>query len=76
MAGVDPTYHVLATAEIYESRLGSWQRTGDLPVAMERPAAQTLPDGRVLIAGGATDANAGRVTAVCAVYSARSPQQP
>jgi hypothetical protein len=72
-AGVDPKYHVLASAEIYDPNLGTWQATGSLPVAMERPAVAVLPDGRVLVAGGALDASAGRVTAVCALYSARSP---
>ena len=73
VAGVDPKYHVLASTEIYAPRLGSWQATGDLPVAMERAAMAVLPDGRVLVAGGALDASAGRVTAVCAIYSASPP---
>jgi N-acetylneuraminic acid mutarotase len=74
VAGVDPKYHVLASTEIYAPRLGSWQATGDLPVAMERAAMAVLPDGRVLVAGGALDASAGRVTAVCALYSASPPR--
>ena len=73
IAGVDPAYHVLASTEIYDSGSGTWQTTGQLPVALERPAMETLPDGRVLVAGGALDASAGRVTAVCALYSARPP---
>ena len=74
VAGVDPTYHVLASTEIYDPGLGTWQTTGRLPLAMERAAVGTLPDGRVLVAGGAIDATAGRVTAVCAVYSAGPPR--
>jgi N-acetylneuraminic acid mutarotase len=73
IAGVDRSYHVLASTEIYDSSSGTWQTTGQLPVALERPAMEILPDGRVLVAGGALDASAGRVTAVCAVYSARPP---
>jgi hypothetical protein len=74
VAGVDPAYHVLASTEIYDPGLGTWQTTGRLPVAMERAAMGIMPDGRVLVAGGAIDATAGRVTAVCAVYSAGPPR--
>ena len=70
VAGVDPAYRVLASTEIYDSKSGTWQMTGRLPVAMG-----ILPDGRVLVAGGAIDAGAAHVTAVCAIYSASPPAQ-
>jgi hypothetical protein len=38
-------------------------------VAIEWAAVQTLPDGRVLVAGGGLDALASEVTAACQVYT-------
>lgn len=43
----------LATAEIYDAKTGLFHRTrGDMFIPRDRPTANLLPDGRVLIAGG------------------------
>jgi len=36
------------------------------------PAAAVLPDGRVLLAGGATDVNANHRTVVCEIFEPHS----
>jgi N-acetylneuraminic acid mutarotase len=74
LAGVDPSYHMLASVEVYDPRAGTWQESGALPVAVEWPVLAKLLDGRVLVAGGALDTSAGRLTAVCVVYSATPPK--
>jgi hypothetical protein len=69
LGGVDPSYKVQAGSELYDPATGEWQVTGGLGVAIEWAAVQTLPDGRVLVAGGGLDALASEVTAACQVYT-------
>ena len=51
---VSATAHdVLASAELYDARTGTWKATGSLNTARAQPATiELLHDGRVLIAGG------------------------
>jgi Kelch motif len=46
-------YVDLASAEIYDPSTGTWSATGSLGAARSRAVAAPLPDGRVLVAGGA-----------------------
>jgi hypothetical protein len=43
---------VISSAELYDSKAGSFTETGSLSVARSKHTAGVLPDGRVLIAGG------------------------
>jgi WD40 repeat protein len=48
----DGSEHSLASAEVFNPATATFTPAGDMTVARVRAAAATLPDGRVLIAGG------------------------
>jgi hypothetical protein len=73
VAGVDPAYHVTATAEIWDSSSGKWQLTGRLATAVMWPALALLHDGRVLLAGGALDVGASHATSASAIFAPPAP---
>jgi hypothetical protein len=50
--GIASEINLLATSWLYDPRLDSWKRVGDLHVARSGGATVLLTDGRVLIAGG------------------------
>jgi N-acetylneuraminic acid mutarotase len=54
----DPVDTVLATSEVFDPATGKWVKTGALKVARWDAMAATLADGRVLVAGGHTAADA------------------
>ena len=53
VGGLDSTYTVLGSAEIYSPATGAWQLTGSLQTARQSFAAVLLPSGKVLVVGGA-----------------------
>jgi hypothetical protein len=48
----DGTEHSLASAEVFNPATGAFTPVGDMGVARVRAATASLPDGRVLVAGG------------------------
>jgi WD40 repeat protein len=65
---------VLAGAELYDPRTGKWTRTGSLHVARWADTATLLPDGRVLVAGGASNCINGNCSAILASAELYDPQ--
>ncbi|MFD3993471.1 Kelch repeat-containing protein [Streptomyces sp. NPDC058583] len=65
----------LATAEVYDPASGDWSTAGELHEARCGHSATLLPDGRVLVAGGAARRSAGSERSL---YSAElfDPQTP
>ena len=57
VGGLDSTYTVLGSAEIYSPATGAWQLTGSLQTARQSFAAVLLPSGKVLVVGGADASN-------------------
>ncbi len=57
MGGDDSYEHVVATAEVYDPRRGTWTLTTPMHGARAQAEATPLVDGRVLVAGGVTVAS-------------------
>jgi hypothetical protein len=58
------------SAELYSPKSGTFAATGNLFIAREAAAAALLPDGRVLVAGGAvSDPTGGHLTATAELYN-------
>jgi hypothetical protein len=57
----------IASAELYNPGTGTWSTTGSMTTARFEHTATLLPDGRVLVAGGAS--SAGPATATAEIYT-------
>lgn len=52
-ADTNPRGPILSSAELYNPSTGAWQAAANMPIAVADAAAVTLPNGTVLVAGGA-----------------------
>lgn len=52
-ADANPRGPILSSAELYNPTTGTWQAAASMPNAVANAAAVTLPNGTVLVAGGA-----------------------
>lgn len=69
-----PDWNSTASAELFDPKRGVWTLTAHMSVARARHTATLLPDGRVLIAGGATTfhGETGSVTAGAELYDPKT----
>jgi hypothetical protein len=66
-----PEWSATASAELYDPKSGAWSIAAPMSVARAAHTAVLLPDGEVLVAGGATTyfGESGAVTATAEIYS-------
>jgi hypothetical protein len=70
LTGSGGTASTVDSAEVYDPNTGTFALTGNLSIAREAAAAALLPDGRVLVAGGAvSDPTGGHLTATAELYN-------
>ena len=69
-----PGWSATASAEIFDPRAGTWTMVAPMSVARARHTATLLPDGEVLVTGGATtyQGESGSVTSSAEIYSPRT----
>ena len=69
-----PGWNSTASAELFDPKSGVWTMTAPMSVARARHTATLLPDGEVLVAGGATTfhGDIGSVTATAELYNPKT----
>ena len=69
VTGNSPNFIATNSCEIYDPNTGNWSAAGSLNVARWGHAAKLLPNGKVLVIGGATDfVNSFPTTTSCELY--------